>query len=112
VANDPVMETRALAAVVEREHQVGWNAGYQEAQADMAAAWRAIANPVAHRDAHLRSLAYQGVRAALKGEREDATEHERAFVARAHNTQSAQRNDVEQATVRLYPPPQQQWRAA
>jgi hypothetical protein len=83
----------------------GRTEGWAAAEADMAAAWHAVAYPVAQPEAHAREVAGRCLRAAEAGERRDAAEHERAFVARAYNTRADQRTDVQAAAVQLYPPP-------
>jgi hypothetical protein len=88
-----------------RGHADGYLAGYEAAEADMAAAWHDVAYPVAHPEAYRREAAARGLRAAEAGERRDAAEHERAFVARAWNTPAHLRTDVQKATVLSYPPP-------
>jgi hypothetical protein len=65
----------------------------------MAASWAAVTETVVHPE---RGAARR-VRAAEAGQRRDAARHERAFVNRARNTPDRGRNDVQRATVRLYP---------
>jgi hypothetical protein len=80
----------------------GRAAGYAAAEADMAASWREIAEPIAHPERY----AAQRIRAAIAAERRDAAEHERSFAARARNTPEHSRTDPQRATVYLCPPPQ------
>jgi hypothetical protein len=79
----------------------GRAAGRAEAEAGMAASWREITEPVAHPERYEA----QRLRAAIAGERRDAGEHERAFVARAYNTSPAGRAGPQAAAVYIYPPP-------
>jgi hypothetical protein len=79
----------------------GIREGWAQSEADLAASWRAVTEPVAHPE---RGAARR-IQAARAGERRDQAEHERAFVARAYNTAGRDRTDVQRATVRLYPPP-------
>jgi hypothetical protein len=75
--------------------------GYTEAEKDMAAAWRTIAEPIAHPERG----AGQRIRLAEHGGLKDAAAHEHAFTARAYATPEWQRTDVERACVQVYPPP-------
>jgi hypothetical protein len=78
----------------------GYAEGWTAAEDDMAASWRALAEPVAHpgRGADRR------IQAAIAGEHRDQAEHERAFIARAYNTPAGQRTDIQRAAVLVYPP--------
>lgn len=78
----------------------GRTLGYAEAEADMAASWREIAEPIAHPERYEA----QRIRAAIAGERRDAAEHERAFAARARNTPEHSRTHPQRAAVYIYPP--------
>jgi hypothetical protein len=101
-------QRRILAAELrgcERGRADGYAEGQADAEASMAASWRAAAYPLAQPDAYRREVAVRCVRAAEAGCRRDASEHERSFTARAHNTPAGQRSDVQSATVRLYPKP-------
>jgi hypothetical protein len=86
----------------------GWQQGWMAAEADMAASWRAAVEPIAHpeREADRR------LQAAIAGERRDQAEHERAFVARAYNTDERDRTDAQRAAVLVYPPPSNLRRSA
>lgn len=79
----------------------GFAAGYQQAEIDMAADWARLTEPVAHPG----RAAQRRIQAALAGERRDAVEHERRFVARAWNTHRRDRTLVQRSATRLYPPP-------
>lgn len=104
-ADDPLSE-RALRQVAESAYRGGradgWRDGYCQAEADMAALWRAVTEPIVHPERR----AAQRLQAAVAGERRDQAEHERAFVARAYNTAARERTDTQRATVLLYPPPE------
>jgi hypothetical protein len=84
-------------------YRAGWEAGAdhgrREAEQEQAAAWRSFARPIAHPEVG----AAQRIQAAIAGERRDAADHERAFVARARNTPPHMRTDVQKAAVHLYP---------
>ena len=102
----------AEAAAIERERQAhqrgrgtGYGEGWRASEASMAAAWHAMAHPVAYPVEHAREAAARCLRAAEAGARQDAADHERAFVARAYNTRPDQRTDPQAAAVLLYPPP-------
>lgn len=86
-------------------HSAGWRNGYGQCDADSAQAWHEVAYPVAHPQRYMREVAQRGLRAAEAGCRRDADEHERNFVARAYATPPHLRNEVQNATVQLYPPP-------
>lgn len=79
----------------------GFREGYAQSEADNAAAWHAVTEPIAHPE---RGAARR-IQAAVAGERRGAGEHERAFVARAYNTADRDRTDAQRGTVHLYPPP-------
>jgi hypothetical protein len=95
-----------------RLRQAAWRDGYAvgaehgratgraEAEADMAASWREIAEPIAHPE----RFTAQRILAAIAGERRDAAEHERAFAARARNTPEHSRTIPQAAAVYIYPP--------
>ncbi len=76
-----------------------YRAGYDQAEADMAASWARNAERVVHPE----RAAERRLRAAEAGCRRDAADHERAFIARAHNTADRDRTDAQRATVHLYP---------
>lgn len=87
-------------------HAVGWQDGYDAAEADMAASWHSAVYPAARPEAHRRESAARRLAAAEAGCRRDAADHERAFVARAYATPARMRSEPEQAAVQLYPPPE------
>jgi hypothetical protein len=82
-------------------YAAGRAAGYEAAEADQAAAWQAVAHPVAHADAWSRESAARRERAALGGEARDQAAHWREFAARALATPAAQRTSTQQATAMM-----------
>jgi hypothetical protein len=102
----------ALAAAEKRAYARGrddgarpaeaWHLGWEAAEEDMARSWRALARPIAHP----AQVAEERIRAAIAGERSDALEFERAFVAKAYNTRARDRSDAQAAAVLAYPPPE------
>jgi hypothetical protein len=84
-----------------RGHEAGFAAGWAASEADLAASWHALTEPVAHPE----RVTGRRIQAALAGERRDAAEHERAFVARAYNTAPQDRTAVQRAAALVYPPP-------
>jgi hypothetical protein len=83
------------------DYERGWAEGYAQAEADMAASWKAITEPIARPERQLGRRLY----AARTGGRDDAREHERAFVARAYATHPRDRSPAQRGAVYLYPPP-------
>jgi hypothetical protein len=84
-----------------RGHEAGFAAGWAASEANLAASWHAITEPVAHPE---RGTSRR-IQAALTGERRGAAAHERAFVARAYATRDSDRTDAQRAAVFIYPPP-------
>lgn len=107
VASDPATEPGYWLALFRDGHRADIDAAYRQGRADLeaeyAADWRSIAEPVAHPKRYAQASAQRRMRAAEAGQRRDAAEHERAFVARAHNTHDRNRTDVQRSTVHLYP---------
>lgn len=75
----------------------GWAAGYAQAVADLAAAWRTVTQPVAQGS----PSATVRVNAAVAGERRDAAEHERQFYADAVDTPPSMRSDPQNTVIFL-----------
>lgn len=95
---------RAERAGYRRGYRAGVAAGYRQSEAELAAAWYAVAHPVAQPEAYRRECAQRNLRLAEAGTRRDADEQERAFVGRAYATRQDQRTEVQRATVFLYAP--------
>jgi hypothetical protein len=76
-----------------------YQAGRADVEAEYAAAWASVTEMVVHPERG----ADRRVRAAEAGCRRAAADHERAFIARAHNTADRDRTDAQRGTVRLHP---------
>jgi hypothetical protein len=103
-ADDPLTDAarrQVAEAAYEGGRVDGFREGYAQSEADTAAAWHAMTEPIAHPE---RGAARR-IQAAVAGERRGAAEHERAFVARAYNTADRDRTDAQRGTVHIYPPP-------
>ena len=92
------MWQRHSQAAWQRGHRDGWRAGYAQAEADMAAAWETLTEPIAHPE---RGTARR-IQAALAGERQDQAGHEHRFTVTAHGTPPRDRTVVQAATDALY----------
>jgi hypothetical protein len=103
IAADPMTDPEHWRSLFTDGHQADLENAYRQGRADMAAEyaadWRSMTETVVHPERG----AGRRVRAGEAGCRRDAADHERAFVARAHNTSDRDRTDVQRATVRLYP---------
>lgn len=103
VASDPADTPDYWRSLFADGHQADIEAAYRQGQADLAAEYAADWASMTEAIVHPERGADRRVRAAEAGQRRDASDHERTFVARAHNTADRDRTDVQRATVRLYP---------
>jgi hypothetical protein len=83
-------------------HTAAYWRGWADCETAERRRWRAVAGPIAHPDRNWQ----RRLRDAEAGARADAVELERAFVAKAYNTQARNRTDPQAAAVVLYPPPE------
>jgi hypothetical protein len=87
-----------------REERAKVEAGYDDLWRTWAASWSSDAQiAVEPQGPEARRCASQRLMAAEAACRRAAADHERAFVARAHNTADRDRTDAQRGTVHLYP---------